>query len=246
MVPTSDFRARCRRPTRDRARKVAHAPPAQLGASSRRVERWAVPRPSPHFQRRICGGDVDLVDESSTRVGSGDHARLVRPLVHSPLHRTLQQIRKSARAKEAEAARTNRRDGSRTIPRQQPGGARSGSSRQELRCQPHQIQKPIYSGGSFHTGNRIRDTVAAPAQTPTPSRTGQRVAGLPLEARFHSPNRTVRVSRSLPVRTASDPYSSGRRARNQRRPEDVSRSDASRSATTIASSAARDSTMISP
>ena len=62
----------------------------------------------------------------------------------------------------------------------------------------------------------------------------------------HSPNRTRRVSSSSPVRRVSDSYSSGRRARSQRRPDDVGSSDASRSATTIASPSARVSAMISP
>jgi glyoxylase-like metal-dependent hydrolase (beta-lactamase superfamily II) len=62
----------------------------------------------------------------------------------------------------------------------------------------------------------------------------------------HSPKRTRRVSSSSPVRRVSDSYSSGRRARSQRRPDDVGSSDASRSATTIASPSARVSAMISP
>ena len=62
----------------------------------------------------------------------------------------------------------------------------------------------------------------------------------------HSPKRTRRVSSSAPVRRVSDSYSSGRRARSHRRPDDVGSSDASRSATTIASPSARVSPITSP
>jgi hypothetical protein len=62
----------------------------------------------------------------------------------------------------------------------------------------------------------------------------------------HSPKRTFRVSSSCPVGRVRDSYSSGRRARSHRRPDDVGSTDASRSATTIASPAARVSAMISP
>src|SRR5207249_2759144 len=62
----------------------------------------------------------------------------------------------------------------------------------------------------------------------------------------HSPNRTRHVSCSWPVGRVSDSYSSGRRARNQRLPDDVGRTDASRSATTMSSPSARDSAMTSP
>src|SRR5205814_6497273 len=62
----------------------------------------------------------------------------------------------------------------------------------------------------------------------------------------HSPNRTRLVSCSWPVGRVSDAYSSGRRARNQRLPDDVGSTDASRSATTMSSPNARDSAMTSP
>src|SRR5690606_41995813 len=60
------------------------------------------------------------------------------------------------------------------------------------------------------------------------------------------PNRTRRVSSSAPVRCVSGPYSSGRLARIQRRPEEDDSSDASRSAITRSSPTARDSPTISP
>ena len=59
----------------------------------------------------------------------------------------------------------------------------------------------------------------------TPSETGQRQRSL---AESHAPRLQL-----LPVRSVSDSYSSGRRARSHRRPDDVGSSDASRSATTM-------------
>src|SRR6266550_259421 len=70
--------------------------------------------------------------------------------------------------------------------------------------------------------------------------------GVPRCARVHSPNRTRLVSCSCPVGRVNDSYNSGRRALSQRLPDDVGRTDASRSATTMSSPNARDSAMTSP